>query len=54
MVSFLTQEPGAYFPPHRHESEQVMIVVDGEEDEIVKSKLGGVIWMIRKGTYRTS
>ena len=29
MLSFLSQEPNAYFPPHRHEAEQVMIVVDG-------------------------
>jgi len=38
-VSFLTQEPNAYFPPHRHESEQVMIVADGGQDEIVEGKL---------------
>jgi len=39
MLSFLTQEPNAYFPPHRHEAEQVMIVVDGAQDEIVEGKL---------------
>jgi quercetin dioxygenase-like cupin family protein len=38
-VSFLTQRPNAYFPPHRHESEQIMIVIDGEQDEIVEGKL---------------
>jgi quercetin dioxygenase-like cupin family protein len=39
MVSFLTQEPNAYFPPHRHDAEQVMIVLDGAQDEIVEGKL---------------
>ena len=39
MVSFLDQEPHAYFPPHRHEAEQMMIVVDGAQDEIVEGKL---------------
>ena len=39
MLSFLTQEPNAYFPPHRHEAEQLMIVVDGAQDEIVEGKL---------------
>jgi len=38
-VSFLTMEPNTHFAPHRHESEQVMIVVDGECDEIVDGKL---------------
>ena len=33
------KEPYASHPPHRHESEQVMIVVDGEQDEIVEGKL---------------
>jgi len=39
MLSFLQQEPNAYFPPHRHEAEQVMIVLDGAQDEIVEGKL---------------
>jgi quercetin dioxygenase-like cupin family protein len=39
MVSFLDQEPNAYFPPHRHEAEQLMIVIDGAQDEIVEGKL---------------
>lgn len=38
-VSFLTMNPDSYFTTHRHESEQVMIVVDGECDEIVEGKL---------------
>jgi len=48
-VSFLTQEPNAYFPPHRHEAEQVMIVVDGEQDEIVEGKL----YHLKKGDVIT-
>ena len=39
MLSFLTQEANAYFPPHRHEAEQIMIVIDGGQDEIVEGKL---------------
>lgn len=38
-VSFLTMDPGSYFATHRHEPEQVMVVVDGECDEIVEGKL---------------
>lgn len=38
-VSFLTMEPNSCFTIHRHESEQVMIVVSGECDEIVEGKL---------------
>lgn len=38
-VSFLTMNPNSYFAVHRHESEQVMIVVDGEIDEIVEGKI---------------
>lgn len=44
-VSFLIQEPNTYFAPHRHESEQVMVVIDGEQDEIVAGKL----YHLRKG-----
>ena len=38
-VSFLTMAAGSYFPPHRHEAEQIMIVLDGYADEIVEGKL---------------
>ena len=38
-VSFLTMDPNTHFAPHRHESEQVMVVVDGECDEIASGKL---------------
>ena len=38
-VSFLTMAADSYFPPHRHEAEQIMIVLDGYADEIVEKKL---------------
>ncbi len=38
-VSFLTMAANSYFPPHRHEPEQIMIVLDGYADEIVEGKL---------------
>ena len=38
-VSFLTMAANSYFPPHRHEAEQIMIVLDGYADEIVENKL---------------
>jgi len=49
MLSILTQEPNAYFPPHRHEAEQVMMVLDGEQDEIVEGKL----YHLKKGDIIT-
>jgi len=38
-VSFLKMSANSYFPPHRHEPEQIMIVLDGYADEIVEGKL---------------
>jgi len=38
-VSFITMDPNSHFATHHHESEQVMIVVDGACDEIVEGKL---------------
>jgi quercetin dioxygenase-like cupin family protein len=38
-VSFLTMSANSYFPPHHHEAEQIMIVLDGYADEIVEGKL---------------
>ena len=49
MLSFLNQAPNAYFPPHRHEAEQIMIVIDGEQDEIVEGK----IYHLKKGDVIT-
>ena len=39
LVSFLTMSANSYFPPHRHEAEQIMIVLDGYIDEIIEGKL---------------
>ncbi|MDI6753537.1 MAG: cupin domain-containing protein [Thermodesulfobacteriota bacterium] len=45
MVSFLTMPANSYFPPHRHEAEQIMTVVDGYMDEIIEGKL----YRVKKG-----
>jgi quercetin dioxygenase-like cupin family protein len=39
LVSFLTMSANSHFPPHRHEAEQIMIVIDGYMDEIIEGKL---------------
>jgi len=39
LVSFLTMSAGTHFPPHRHEAEQIMVVIDGYMDEIIEGKL---------------
>ncbi len=59
MVSFLTMSANSFFPPHRHEAEQIMIVLDGYADEIVEGKLyrlekGDVIFLpanVEHGAY---
>ena len=38
-VSFLTMAPNSHFAVHRHEQEQIMIVIDGACDEIIEGKL---------------
>ncbi|MFQ5996044.1 MAG: cupin domain-containing protein [Dehalococcoidales bacterium] len=38
-VSFLTMAPNSHFAVHHHESEQIMIVLDGACDEIIEGKL---------------
>lgn len=45
MISFLTMEKGSYFAPHRHVQEQIMIMLDGECDEIIEGKL----YHVKKG-----
>ena len=45
LVSFLTMSAHSYFPPHRHEAEQIMIVLDGYMDEIIERKL----YSVKKG-----
>ncbi len=39
LVSFLTMSANAVFPPHRHEAEQIMCVLEGYMDEIIEDKL---------------
>lgn len=38
-LSFITQEPHCHFSPHHHEPEEIVIVLDGERDEVVEGKL---------------
>ena len=45
MVSFPVIPPNSYFPPHRHEAEQIMIVLEGHIDEII----GGKLYRLKKG-----
>lgn len=45
LVSFLDQKPNSYFAPHKHDVQQVMIVLDGEQDEIIEGKL----YRLKKG-----
>lgn len=34
LVSFIENPPGCVFPPHSHPSEQVLIILEGEEEHI--------------------
>lgn len=45
MVSFITMSPWSAFPSHKHEAEQIMIVVDGYMDEMIDGKL----YRVKKG-----
>jgi quercetin dioxygenase-like cupin family protein len=45
LVSFLTMSANSFFPPHRHEAEQIMIVIEGHMDEIIEGKL----YRVKKG-----
>ncbi len=38
-VSFITQEANCHFRPHKHDPEEIVIVLEGERDEIVDGKL---------------
>lgn len=38
MISFLKMDANSYFAPHRHPQEQIMIVLDGQCDEIIDGK----------------
>jgi quercetin dioxygenase-like cupin family protein len=37
-LSFATAEPNAVLPPHRHENEQMLIVLDGAMDFVIEGK----------------
>ena len=39
VVSFLTIPANSHFPVHRHEAEQIMIVLEGHMDDIIDGKL---------------
>jgi len=45
MVSFIEMEPGMAFPLHRHESEQIMIVLEGS----IKERVGDKQMTLQKG-----
>jgi quercetin dioxygenase-like cupin family protein len=45
MVSFIEMEPGMAFPLHRHESEQIMIVLEGS----MKQRIGDQEVTLQKG-----
>jgi quercetin dioxygenase-like cupin family protein len=49
LVSFLTMSANTHFPPHQHESEQIMIVLEGYMDEIIEGKL----YRVNKGDVIT-
>jgi len=38
-ISFVNAEPDIYFAAHRHEPEQIMIVLDGACDTVLEGKL---------------
>jgi quercetin dioxygenase-like cupin family protein len=44
-VSFITQAPNITFKTHSHDNEEIVIVLDGERDEIVD----GVLYRIKSG-----
>jgi len=45
LISFLRIEPRSFFPIHQHPHEQLMIVVEGEIEEIVEDKT----YLLKKG-----
>ena len=45
LISFLRIEPRTLFPVHQHPHEQLMIVVEGEIEEIVEEKS----YLLKKG-----
>ena len=45
LISFLRIEPHTFFPLHQHSQEQLMIVVEGEIEEMVEDKK----YLLKKG-----
>ena len=45
MVSFIEMEPGMKFPIHKHDSEQIMIVLEGS----IKQKIGEKEVILQEG-----
>jgi quercetin dioxygenase-like cupin family protein len=39
MLNFLTSQPNSYMPNHRHESEQLMVILDGALDLVIEGKV---------------
>lgn len=35
LVSFVEQEPGAHFPTHEHDCEQILIILEGSEEHLI-------------------
>ena len=48
-LSFITVEPNTYFPLHHHKAEQLVIIIDGECDQIMDGKL----YPLKKGDVIT-
>ena len=38
-INFATVQPNSFFPVHRHEHEQIMMIMDGSSDWVVEGKL---------------
>lgn len=45
LFSFITNPPGTVFPLHKHEAEQVLIILEGTEEHIV----GGERFLLKAG-----
>ena len=39
MLNFLTSQPNSYMPNHRHESEQLMVILEGALDLVIEGKV---------------
>ena len=39
LISFIEQEPGAEFPVHAHECEQMLVILEGSEEHEIDGKI---------------